>query len=36
VRYGELLRHPDKGGGTLSPDGVAAAEVIGRTRLRAP
>ena len=33
MRYLELLRHPDNDGDNLSPEGVAAAEEIGRTSL---
>jgi phosphohistidine phosphatase SixA len=36
MRYVELLRHPDNDGDSLSADGVAAAEEIGRTRLHPP
>jgi phosphohistidine phosphatase SixA len=36
MRYVELLRHPDNDGDILSPDGVAAAEEIGRARLHPP
>ena len=36
MRYVELLRHPDNDGDSLSLDGVAAAEEIGRTSLHPP
>jgi len=36
MRVVELLRHPDNDGDRLSPDGVAAAEEIGRTGLHPP
>ena len=36
MRYVELLRHPDNDGDRLSPDGVAAAEEIGRNSLHPP
>ncbi len=36
MRYVELRRHTDNDGDTLSPDGVAAAEAIGRDRLHPP
>jgi len=36
VRYLELFRHTDSDGDTLTAEGVAAAEEIGRTRLTPP
>jgi hypothetical protein len=36
VRYIELRRHTDSDGDALTPDGVAAAEAIGRDRLHPP
>ena len=36
MRYVELLRHTDNDGDQLTPDGVAAAEAIGRERLTPP
>jgi hypothetical protein len=36
VRYVELRRHTDNDGDTLTADGVAAAEAIGRDRLSPP
>jgi hypothetical protein len=36
MRYVELRRHTDNDGDALTPDGVAAAEVIGRDRLHRP
>jgi hypothetical protein len=36
MRYVELRRHTDNDGDTLSADGVAAAEAIGRDGLRPP
>ena len=36
MRSIELLRHTDNDGDKLSPDGVAAAEAIGRERLTPP
>ena len=36
MRYVELLRHTDNDGDQLTPEGVAAAEAIGRERLTPP
>ncbi|MFL5910066.1 MAG: hypothetical protein ACJ768_05790, partial [Gaiellaceae bacterium] len=36
MRYVELRRHTDNDGDALTPDGVAAAEAIGRDRLHPP
>jgi len=36
MRYVELLRHTDNDGDKLTPEGVAAAETIGRDRLAPP
>jgi hypothetical protein len=36
MRYVELFRHTDNDGDALTPDGVAAAEAIGRERLSPP
>ena len=36
MRYVELRRHTDNDGDALTPDGVAAAEAIGRERLHPP
>ncbi len=36
MRYVELRRHSDNDGDALSPEGVAAAEAIGRDLLRPP
>src|SRR5688572_28391796 len=36
MRYVELLRHTDNDGDALTPDGVAAAEAIGRELLSPP
>ena len=36
MRYVELFRHTDNDGDTLTPDGIAAAESIGRDRLSPP
>lgn len=36
MRAIELLRHTDNDGDTLSPEGIAAAEAIGRERLAPP
>lgn len=36
MRYVELRRHTDNDGDALSPDGIAAAEEIGRTGLHPP
>ena len=36
MRYVELRRHTDNDGDALTADGVAAAEAIGRDRLRPP
>jgi phosphohistidine phosphatase SixA len=36
VRYAEIRRHTDNEGDRLSPQGVAAAEAIGRHRLHPP
>jgi hypothetical protein len=36
VRYAEIRRHTDNDGDRLSPQGVAAAEAIGRERLHPP
>lgn len=36
MRYVELFRHTDNDGDSLTPDGVSAAESIGRDRLRPP
>jgi phosphohistidine phosphatase SixA len=36
MRYAEVRRHTDNDGDALTPDGVAAAEAIGRERLHPP
>ncbi len=36
MRYVELRRHTDNDGDALTPDGIAAAEAIGRDRLHPP
>jgi broad specificity phosphatase PhoE len=36
MRYVELYRHTDNDGDSLTPEGIAAAESIGRTRLSPP
>ena len=36
MRYLELFRHTDNDGDTLTAEGVAAAEEIGRERLTRP
>ena len=36
MRYVELLRHTDNDGDKLTPEGIAAAETIGRERLTPP
>jgi hypothetical protein len=36
MRFVELLRHTDNDGDTLTPEGVLAAETIGRERLTPP
>jgi broad specificity phosphatase PhoE len=36
MKYVEIRRHTDNDGDQLTPDGVAAAEEIGRTRLHPP
>lgn len=36
MRYVELRRHTDNDGDALTPDGVAAAEAVGRDRLSPP
>jgi hypothetical protein len=36
MRYVEVRRHTDNDGDALSPDGVAAAEAIGRDRMHPP
>jgi hypothetical protein len=36
MRYVELFRHTDNDGDSLTTEGIAAAEVIGRERLRPP
>jgi phosphohistidine phosphatase SixA len=36
MRYAEVRRHADNDGDALTPDGVAAAEAIGRERLHPP
>lgn len=36
MRYVELFRHTDNEGDSLSPEGIAAAESIGRERLSPP
>jgi hypothetical protein len=36
MRYVELRRHTDNDGDALTPDGIGAAEAIGRDRLNPP
>ena len=36
MRYVELRRHTDNDGDALTPDGISAAEAIGRDRLNPP
>lgn len=36
MRYAELRRHTDNDGDALTPDGIRAAEAIGRDRLNPP
>jgi hypothetical protein len=36
MRYVELFRHTDNDGDSLTPEGIAAAETIGRDRLSPP